>query len=161
MRVFPHGHLSYAILPDIRLMLLVATIFSCAGLVVSVLRSRYSESQRLAHLDALRAQHPATRAMARGKLVEVLAVVVLFGEKRPRPRGACPPCSASSRFRAKTVLTVRVSQTYAAALSTLWAFLPPSTRLHLQTRATATLLALQGRTCTGTSGRSSRSSCTR
>jgi hypothetical protein len=38
--------------------------------------------------------------------------------------------------------TDRARQAYAAALSTLSAVLPPSTRLHLQSRATAILLAL-------------------
>jgi hypothetical protein len=35
-------------------------------------------SQRPAHLDALRTQHPAARAMACGKLVEALAAAALF-----------------------------------------------------------------------------------
>jgi hypothetical protein len=78
MRVFPHGHLSYAILPDIRLLPLVATIFSCPGLVVSVLRSRSSEFQRLAHLSVIRAQQPAARVIARGELVEALAAAALL-----------------------------------------------------------------------------------
>jgi hypothetical protein len=83
------------------------------------------------------------------------------GQERARPRGARPPCGASSRFRAKIVLTDRANQAYAASLSTLSAFLPPSTRLHLHTRATAILLALLGRAWTETSGRSSHSHCTR
>jgi hypothetical protein len=40
------------------------------------------------------------------------------------------------------MLTDHARQAYAAALSTLSAVLPPSTRLHLQTRAAAILLAL-------------------
>jgi hypothetical protein len=91
MRVFPHGHLSYAILPGIRLLPLVATAISYAGLAVSIVRSRSSESQRPAHVDALRAQqltgrprHGARQAnrgargrgAARGKSALVRAALV-------------------------------------------------------------------------------------
>jgi hypothetical protein len=170
MRAFPHGHLSNDILLDTRLVPLLATFLSCTGLAVSVLRSRSSESQRPAHLGA---QHPAARAMARGKLVKALAAAALlalsvytelaFAERKSALVRAAlirPAVRRPSRFRAKTVLTDRASQAYAAALSTLSAFLPPSTRLCLRTRATAIILVLLGRTCTGKSGRSSGTPCT-
>jgi hypothetical protein len=70
MRAIPHSDLSNDTLLHIRLLPLVATVLSCAGLAVSVLRSRSSESQRPAHLGA---QHSAARAIACGKLVKALA----------------------------------------------------------------------------------------
>jgi hypothetical protein len=65
---------------DIRLLPLVATVLSCAGLAVSTLYSpsRSSRSQHPAHLDALRAQEPAARAIARWKLVKALAAAALL-----------------------------------------------------------------------------------
>jgi hypothetical protein len=77
---FPSHYISSDNLLDIRLLPLVATVLSCAGLAVSVLysRSRSSGSQHPTHLDALRAQQPAARAIARGKLVKALAATALL-----------------------------------------------------------------------------------
>jgi hypothetical protein len=60
---------------DLRLLPLVATVLSFAGLAVSVL---YSRSRSPTHLDALRAQQPAARVIARWKLVQALAAMALL-----------------------------------------------------------------------------------
>jgi hypothetical protein len=77
---FPSRYISSETLFDIRLLPLVATVLSCAGLAVSVIysRSRSSESQYPPHLDALRAQQPAARAIARWRLVQALAATALL-----------------------------------------------------------------------------------
>jgi hypothetical protein len=98
---------------------------------------------------------PTARAMARplqarqgargrgvARAERVRRACVRRGQWRTCSCGAGRTCGASARFRSQDMSTDRARQAYAAALSTLSAVLSPSTRLHLQTRATAILLAL-------------------